>query len=168
MGPMTATSKIPEGFKLIPFKHNDSYCVNCLGQAYSLKSGKFLKLNERGGYLALAMWLKDKQHKISVHRAVVTTFLGPIPEGMCVNHLDFNKHNNCLSNLEVISYSENTKHAIKHGVLKPYTKLDKLQVNCIRLLIAQKQLTYREIGALFNVERNTICHINVGKTWRVA
>ena len=49
---------------------------------------------------------------LSVHRLVAATFLGqPQSEVMYVNHIDGNPGNNCLSNLEYASPSENRQHA---------------------------------------------------------
>ena len=52
------------------------------------------------------------------HRVVVSVFLGDIPNNKEVNHKDMNKHNNSISNLEVITRSENMIHW--------RTKLDRL------------------------------------------
>ena len=46
---------------------------------------------------------------------VVEAFIGEIPPGMAVNHKDFDKSNNTLENLEIVTYSENNKHSAKAG-----------------------------------------------------
>lgn len=53
-----------------------------------------------------------------VHRLIAQTFLGDIPKGHNVNHKDGNKSNNSLSNLEIVTFSENQKHAYKLGLIK--------------------------------------------------
>lgn len=50
-----------------------------------------------------------------VHRLVWAAFVGPISDGVQINHKDFNKANNALSNLEAISGEENIQHAIAGG-----------------------------------------------------
>lgn len=52
----------------------------------------------------------------SVHRLVVETFIGEIPKNKCVNHKDGDKYNNSLSNLEVVTYSENVIHAYENNL----------------------------------------------------
>lgn len=48
-----------------------------------------------------------------LHRVMVETFLGAIPEGMCVNHINGVKDDNRICNLEVVTYSANTIHAFE-------------------------------------------------------
>jgi hypothetical protein len=49
-----------------------------------------------------------KCEKMFVHTLVYGTFNNEIPEGMQVNHIDENKTNNCLSNLNLMTAKENT------------------------------------------------------------
>jgi hypothetical protein len=48
-----------------------------------------------------------------VHRVVASTFLGEIPKGKVINHKDLDKHNNNISNLEIVTSSENRIHYLK-------------------------------------------------------
>ena len=57
-----------------------------------------------------------------VHRLVDEIFNGPIPDKMQINHIDSNKQNNCIDNLEVAPRSENAKHA--HEAKKYKTKIE--------------------------------------------
>ena|ERR1700722_16286860 len=51
-----------------------------------------------------------------VHMLVMRTFVGPKPEGLQINHIDGNKMNNCVSNLEYVTARENIAHAIRTGL----------------------------------------------------
>lgn len=64
------------------------------------------------GYLRVKM--NNKSYEI--HRIVSKFYLGEMPKGLCVNHIDGNKLNNKPSNLEYITISENIKHSIKLGL----------------------------------------------------
>lgn len=55
--------------------------------------------------------------KVYVHRLVAEAFLSDRDE--TVNHIDGNKLNNTLVNLEWVSYSENNSHAFKLGLKFP-------------------------------------------------
>lgn len=47
-----------------------------------------------------------------VHRLVVRAFIGEIESGQEINHLDGDADNNAIANLEVVSHSQNMKHAV--------------------------------------------------------
>lgn len=66
----------------------------------------------RTGYMRVRICFKDGTHKDQyVHRLVAEYYL-PLPEGKEeVNHIDANKENNTVSNLEWVSHAENMKHA---------------------------------------------------------
>ena len=85
------------------------YEVSNLGNVKSLIRNRLLKpASNRAsnrGYLFVGL---GKDHKLKyVHRLVWEAFNGPIPEGLQINHLDENKHNNSLSNLSLVTPSEN-------------------------------------------------------------
>ena len=48
-----------------------------------------------------------------VHRLVYETFVGPIPEGLEINHKDGNKLNNTVANLEATTHQKNIEHSYK-------------------------------------------------------
>lgn len=51
-----------------------------------------------------------------MHRLVAECYIGEIPEGYCVNHKDGNKLNNRAENLEIVTYKENSQHALRMGL----------------------------------------------------
>ena len=53
-----------------------------------------------------------------MHRIVMAAFVGICPEGYQVNHIDGNKGNNHISNLEYVTSKENVLHAYKNGLRK--------------------------------------------------
>jgi hypothetical protein len=57
-----------------------------------------------------------------VHRLVAQAFIGFIDRGFEVNHKDGDKTNNCVSNLEIVTRSENCTHAIRTGLSKAPTE----------------------------------------------
>lgn len=55
-----------------------------------------------------------KPYGISVHTIIAITFLGtPKTSNMQVNHIDGNKQNNDVTNLEWVTPSENSQHAVQ-------------------------------------------------------
>lgn len=56
--------------------------------------------------------------KSLLHRLMWTAFNGEIPDGYEINHKDCNKLNNMLYNLELVTHSDNLKHAYNSGCYK--------------------------------------------------
>lgn len=79
--------------------------------------------NNGEGYITVRLYKDGKKTSKAVHLLVYMTFVGDIPEGMTINHKDGNKKNPRLDNLELVTYSENIKHAI--NVLHVNTKKPK-------------------------------------------
>jgi hypothetical protein len=104
---------------------------------------------------------------IKVHSAVMAAFVGPRPEGHQINHIDGNKSNNCLDNLEYCTGLENIRHAIKSGLIKACgedsscSKLTELQA----LEIRKSTKLHREIAVDFGVTSATVSRIKNGKRW---
>lgn len=80
------------------------------GQIFSVKSNKFLKLQTvSNGYLMVSLFKNGVDKYCLVHRLIGETFL-PKPEGCnVVNHLDGDKKNNNIENLEWTTQSENVR-----------------------------------------------------------
>ena len=97
----------------------------------------------------------------------------PNPKGKpCVNHIDGDKANNLVSNLEWVTYSENHKHAYRTGLRvgaqvrggdHGNAKLTWPKVRKIRAL--RGKLSQRKLASKFDVCKATIQFIHAGKTW---
>lgn len=68
------------------------------------------------GYLSVGLTNSEGKKNFYVHRLVYTTYVGTIPDGMQINHINHNKSDNNLENLEIVTASENLeKSALFHG-----------------------------------------------------
>lgn len=89
------------------------YQVSNLGRVKSLHHNKELILKPakwNNGYLVVSLWLNGNQKIRRIHQLVAVAFLNHTPCGLklVINHKDFNKQNNHVSNIELISQRENT------------------------------------------------------------
>ena len=84
-----------------------------------------LKPYSNRGYLAVALCVNNKSHRRSLHQLVARAFLPNFHYGNIVNHIDGNKHNNCVSNLEKSTSSLNNIHAYQTGLKKVVNKKSK-------------------------------------------
>ena len=163
--------------KIVNCKHElkYNYYVTEDGHVWSEYSNKFIReLPDRDGYLKVRLSSLDlpkgKQHAYSVHRLVLENF-NPVEgmENLQVNHIDGDKTNNAVSNLEWVSCEENIHHAIKHNLRASVNGAAKLtieQVKEIIELLLSKKYTYAQIGEMYNVGEETIGRIKRKKSWK--
>lgn len=71
-------------------------------------------INNGIGYYQVKLRFSKKRFNRYIHRLVWETFIGIIPDGYEINHIDHNKQNNSLDNLELVTHSENLKKAFLH------------------------------------------------------
>lgn len=83
---------------------------------------RILKQGEdRYGYLYVTLQDGAKRHHYTVHRLVICSFIGEM-KGKQVNHIDGDKTNNKIDNLEWVTAKENIDHAQKLGLRPHYTR----------------------------------------------
>lgn len=109
---------------------NPNYVVSNSGRVRREGSEKDCSVRDRKGYLAVDLYQDGERCTKRVHRLVAEAFV-PNPYNKSeVNHIDGNKHNNCASNLEWVTSSENCRHAWDNGLIKPsYSMLGKKNPN---------------------------------------
>lgn len=93
------------------------------GSGYFIKPEAVLKPNPQvSGYLNVHLY-KDKVRKpFAIHRLVAKHFIGLPEDKKEVNHIDGDKTNNNVDNLEWLSGKENMRHAIENGLWKSMKK----------------------------------------------
>ena len=107
-----------EVWRKIP--HYLDYEVSSLGRVKRIKFGKENILKQTlisGGYLSIGLYADKKRHTKKVHQLVAIAFLGHTPNGMdmVVDHINGNKTDNSLYNLQVITNRENSSKDKKGG-----------------------------------------------------
>ena len=97
-----------------------NYQVSNEGRVKNKKTGRMLtvKPGRNKQYLSVYLSNNGKENTQMVHRLVAEAFLGKHP-GMVVNHIDGDKNNNHIDNLEWCTPRENNMHAIKNGLNHP-------------------------------------------------
>ena len=142
-----------EVWKDIP-NYEGLYQVSDHGRVKSLKRERVVKdkiLNsylDRYGYSRLFLCKEGKRKTVYIHQLVAMTFLNHIPNGheIVVDHIDNDKSNNRIENLQLITQRENVSKDRKIGTSK-YTgvswhKASKKWVVSIRTSDKRKYLGY--------------------------
>jgi hypothetical protein len=139
-------------------KDYPNYRITEDGKVINNKTNKELKPRiDKYGYYKVSLSYNGICKENRVHRLLALSYL-PNPENKCdVNHIDGNKGNNHLSNLEWATRSENLKHAFKNKL--------KIITNKQRVLIKErssKKVLNTQTGILYNsaVEASKLLGIN--------
>lgn len=139
-----------------------------------IRKGKLLKpYKSKKGYLIVDLRINGKRKIMSVHRLVALAYI-PNPQNKPqINHIDGNKENNNVYNLEWCTNTENQLHAFKNGLQKgnfkhPNSKLTLEQVlyiknNCV---VGSKENGVQTIAKRFGVNSGTVKQIIQGKSYK--
>ena len=110
----------------------EKYEVSNLGKVRNMKTGKILKPRlHRNGYLMHQFYENNKRKFLYLHRIIAIAFIDNPEEKPQVNHIDENKLNNDLSNLEWCTVRENLVHGtrMKRIAEKNFKKVIQLDLN---------------------------------------
>lgn len=120
------------------------------------------------GYMLVQLSRHGIKKIIGVHQLVMMAFVGPYPERMEVNHIDTDKTNNRLTNLEYGTGSHNRLHAFATGLAKPTierrVKVKEADIRVIRRLKGQVRVV--EIAKWYGLSRKTIYGILRRERWK--
>ena len=156
---------------------NQNYSVSNLGRVRNDKTKKFLAPRDLHGYKRVAIYVDNKATDLRIHRLVAMAFI-PNPENKPqVNHINGNRSDNNVTNLEWCTNSENQIHAYKtglrgtesnsesaRGTRNPNCKLSEKDVQDIRIKL--KTHTGAELARQYNVTPSTISNIKNSKKWK--
>lgn len=92
-----------------------NYGITMEGDVYNLDNGKRLNGTIDKGYVRVKLYRKGEYKRFYVHDLMAKAFMNPDYSPFVVNHINGNKRDNRLNNLEIISQSNNVRHA--HNVL---------------------------------------------------
>jgi hypothetical protein len=108
--------EIKEEWKNYPL--NENYSISNMGEIENKKTGKMTKgsLDKISGYMRTVINKKSK----GVHQIVAETFLENPQNKQTVNHINKNRKDNRLANLEWATYAENNSHKNENSIKKYY------------------------------------------------
>jgi predicted XRE-type DNA-binding protein len=125
----------------------------------------------KNSYHKVNLYKNNKQKTFYVHQLVGKAFIDNPNNRKAINHIDCNRINNNVSNLEWVTPLENTTHAIKNNLFNnkgenhTSSKLTESQVLEIDQLLKNKNFSQADIARKFNVSHSLISFINTRKRW---
>lgn len=156
--------------------NGEKECLRHIPETYPLKE-KDIRGYKNVSIIQYDLDMKPiKRYMRQVHRLVLETF-NPVcnMENLQVNHIDGNKSNNKLSNLEWVTPKENTVHAHKvlnhkrnqDGENNSMSKLTTNQViEIVKRINGRKKERDSKIAKDYGVSRKTIENIRLNRTWK--
>lgn len=159
--------------KFIP-EVKDRYFINKAGELFTDYGEKRMKEALKNGYVKNSLVLNDGTSKFYFRHRLVMRCFSPREDydELQVNHIDGNKLNNSLENLEWCTNQENRIHAVKIGLAaslkgenNPASKLLESQViDIIHDLL--DHVPYSQIMAKYNCSKSAISAIKNKRNWR--
>lgn len=152
-------------------------CLVKRGNNEMLVKGGEMQLRDNGkGYLRVKLTKDNKSRRILIHRLLAEHFI-PQPLGLTIiNHIDGNKQNNSITNLEWTTQKENVRHARETGLINmenwrdSISKAGKKMVKNLHKLNS-KEVINTENGEIYEsiviaAQKNGICRTGLGKKLR--
>lgn len=161
---------------------NGKYEASRQGEIRNSQTKKVLKqqINLFGYYILTVRPEPNKTINIRVHQVVAEAFLGKRPKGYVVNHIDGNKQNNYVDNLEYVTPRENNIHALRKGLRKPANmknfspkgeshyraSINEEIVKEILRLHKEEHLGERRIAKRLNISVGVVGNIVRNRSWK--
>ena len=146
-----------KGFDVKPFYQ---YYVSSCGRVFGCKGNEMKQTTTNRGYRRITLSINGKEERWSVHRLVALLFIPNPEQKPQVNHIDGNKENNDVSNLEWCTASENNKHAFRTGLKKNLVKGKYGKDH-----IASKPIVCVETGRVYNCQREVAEELGEDYKW---
>lgn len=111
------------------------YLISENGDIYSNLTKRQLKKSiNKFGYNHIRLFKNGIRHNFQIHRLVAATYIENPLNKPQVNHIDGNKSNNHVSNLEWVTQSENIRHAINTGLKSTFVH-ENARISCSKKII---------------------------------
>ena len=141
------------------------------GRIYSEFINRFITPTfDSGGYLQVTLVNDEGERKtIKVHRLVASAFIPNLDDYREINHKDFNKENNSVSNLEWCDRSYNVNYNfLKRDYIEQIQKVTPLTIEQVMVIpeLIDYGFSIKLISKLFHVGHITIRNIVAGRTWK--
>ena len=150
-----------------------NYEVSDVGFVRNRNTGHVKRLQlKKDGYLRVSLYFEKKYYHFLVQRIVMDTFKDDLYfEDAQVNHLDGDKMNNSVHNLEWVTRSQNQIHALNTGLVSNkgeknnFSRLSTQDVYNIRWL-SQEGFKNIQLSKYYSTSRNNISTIVNRKSWK--
>lgn len=145
----------------------DNYIVSDDGRVWKIGFGELKRTRTSDNYLVVTI----NYIQLTVHRMVLTTFVGPCPPGIQACHNNGDPTDNRLSNLRWDTPKSNSEDRVRHGTQVKgvdchSVRLTEEEVDEIRAEYLEGGVTQQQIANRRKLHGMTVHYIVKGKTWK--
>ena len=135
----------------------------------SKRGGMMSKLMRNGYYMTAAQYNK-KEYYFMEHRVIWVWHNGAIPNGLVINHKDYNRANNNIDNLEVLTQKENVEYSRANynpcrGDKSPRSMFTNSQASAIKTVAELCGMPAKKISDLIGKPYITVTRVVNGKRY---
>ena len=129
-----------------------------------LKEKMIKTFKGKHGYIHVNLWKNGQMKQHRIHRLIMLAHTEKPQNKNVINHIDGDKTNNILENLEWCTSKENTMHGFETGLMKKgerhsQAKLKDVQILDIKRIYSEGESSQRYLARKFNVTQATIWRI---------
>jgi hypothetical protein len=162
--------------------YEDCYAVSDQGRIkrtanFGSRSKGLLAQRPKRGYVTFHLCKNGVRKDRYAHKLVWEAFNGPVLTGKQINHLNGNKIDNRLCNLEICTLSQNMQHAYRvlkipapnnpsYGSKNGAAKLTEADIPAIIALYRTGKYRQKDIGKMFGVSQRMISLITRQENWQ--
>lgn len=114
------------------------YVINNSGVVINLKTRKFINgfiINH--GYKMISLCNDDGKRNFLIHRLIYETFVRQIPDGLVIDHINNNRLDNRLENLQAVTQQQNCEKKIRNNAPRIARKIKAICLNYEETIIFQ-------------------------------
>jgi len=100
-----------------------------IGGCNQFRQERILSPSSCGKNVHITLYNNGNNQNVLIHRLVAEHFIGIIPKGYVINHIDNNPFNNMATNLEIVTQSQNVLHCVRQGRNNPNPQRGSESVN---------------------------------------
>lgn len=152
--------------------YESHYEISNLGRVRNKRTGRFIVTKQgKLGYPKVNLWKSNKYKTILIHRLIGIHFIPNPLNYKEINHIDGNRTNNSIENLEWVSRKQNCIHAVETGLVplgqaRRNSKLTNAQAMEIYKLSHSGTMKRQEIANMFQISTTQVSQIKNKREWR--
>ena len=156
-------------YLLVDFDNGEVYATRGPGGT-PLSAPKLLKGSNCNGYRVISVHFGGVKKQCRLHRIIWIAAHGMIPQGMVVDHINCNKQDNRLSNLQLLTPADNSHKALLDGLYltgenSPTSKINYAIATQIRADYQTGQYVMRELADKYGISKSRVQQIVRFQGW---